>query len=374
MMKKFCVCLFVCVMLMGTLFGAQTPGEVKIAAVFSMTGGASAYGRMAYQGVQVAMELFPEILGLTVNIVVMDTKSDKVEAANGVRRAIENEQVLAILGNIISGNSLAGGAVAEELKTPMVSPTSTSPIVTQGKQYVNRVCFSDDFQGQAAAKLLYNLGDRTVAVFVDVEQDYAVSLANYFKKTFESLGGTIFYEYYKSGDQDFSAQVLDAMSKNVDALYMPGYYTEIALICSQAYDNGFYGNLATGDGAYADETVEIGGEAVEGLYLTAGYHADSPAFNENAEMFLKAFAEKYPGEQPSMFAGLGFDAYLVLRDAVERAGELDREKVSKALRETKNFPGSTGFITITSEGNAEKSVVIVKIENGQYVYDSVINP
>ncbi len=373
-MRKVSVVLLVLLMVMGTFFAAEKSAEVKLASVFSMTGGASAYGRMTYQGVQVAMELFPEILGLPVKMVVMDTKSDKVEAANGVRRAIENENVLAILGNIISGNSLAGGAVAEELKTAMVSPTSTSPIVTEGKEYVNRVCFSDDFQGQAAAKLLYKLGDRTVAVFVDVEQDYAVSLANYFKRTFEGLGGTIFYEYYKTGDQDFSAQVLDAMSKNVDAFYMPGYYTEIALICSQAYDNGFYGNLATGDGAYADETVEIGGEAVEGLFLTAGYHADSPAFNENAELFLEAYEEKYPGEKPSMFAGLGFDAYLVLRDAIERAGELDREKVAKAIRETKNFPGSTGFITITDEGNAEKSVVIVRIEDGQYIYDSVINP
>ncbi len=373
-MKKISVLLLMLLMLAVTFFGVSELSEVKLAAVFSMTGGASAYGRMTYQGVELAMELFPEIMGLPVNMQVLDTKSDKVEAANGVRRAIENEDVLAILGNIISGNSLAGGAVAEELRTPMLSPTSTSPIVTQGKEYVNRVCFSDDFQGQAAAKLLYKLGDRHVAVFVDVEQDYAVSLANYFKRTFESLGGTLFYEYYKTGDQDFSAQVLDAMSKNVDALYLPGYYTEIALICSQAYDNGFYGNLATGDGAYADETVEIGGEAVEGLYLTAGYHADSPAFNENAEMFLKAYAEKYPGEKPSMFTGLGFDTYLVLKDAIERAGSPDREKVAKALRETKNFPGSTGFITITDEGNAEKSVVIVKIENGQYVYDSVINP
>jgi branched-chain amino acid transport system substrate-binding protein len=370
-MKKISVVVMVLLMFVVSFAGAQ---EVNLSSVFCMTGGAAAYGEMTYQGVKVAMELFPEILGMPVKMTVIDTKSDKVEAANGVRRAIENENAVAILGNIISGNSLAGGAVAEELKTVMVSPTSTSPIVTEGKKYMNRVCFTDAFQGQAAAKLLYNLGDRHVAVFVDVEQDYAVSLANYFKKTFESLGGTMFYEYYKSGDQDFSAQVLDAMSKNVDAFYMPGYYQEIALISLQAYQNGFYGDLATGDGAYADETVEIGGEAVEGLYLTAGYHADSPAFNENAEKFLSAYEEMFPGEKPSMFAGLGFDAYMVLRDAIERAGSLDKEKIADEIRKTKKFPGSTGFITITDEGNAEKSVVIVKIEDGKYVYDSVVNP
>ncbi|HPE68427.1 MAG TPA: ABC transporter substrate-binding protein [Thermotogota bacterium] len=373
-MKRFVQVFLVVMVVFGTMLVAQNMDEIKVAAVFSMTGGASGYGRMTWEGVEIAWEMYPEVLGIPIDVYLIDTKSDKVEAANGVRRAIENDGVLAILGNIISGNSLAGGAVAEELKTAMVSPTSTSPLVTEGKKFVNRVCFIDAFQGQAAAKLMQELGNQKVAVFMDVEQDYSVALARFFEDTFTQSGGEVLYEYFKTGDQDFSAQVLDAIAKGAEAFYLPGYYQEVALICLQAYQNGFYGDLVSADGADAPETVEIAGEAVEGLFLTANYHPDAPAFNENAEEFLAAYEKKYPGEKPAAFAGLGFDAYMVLLKAIEMAGEPDREKVAQAIRQIKDFPGATGYITINEQGNAEKTVTVVRIENGQFVYDSMINP
>ncbi len=374
-MKKFFVVVLLAMLLVpATFFAAENEEEVRFSAVFSMTGAASAYGRMCYEGVELGTELYPTVLGKDIKVKVIDTKSDKVEAANGVRRAIENDRAFAILGNIISGNCLAGSAVAEELRTPMMTPSGTNPMITEGKEFMNRVCFLDSFQGTAAARLMTDLGNYYVAVFVDVEQDYSVALSKYFQDEFKKLGGTMFMEYYKTGDQDFSAQVLDAMSKGVDAFYMPGYYQEIALISSQAYDSGFYGDLVSSDGAYAPETLSIGGKAVEGLYLTALSHPDAPLTNENAKEFQEAYMEKYDGKKPSAFAGLGYDAYLVVRDAIERAGTLDKEKVAKEIRKTKDFPGATGIITINENGNAEKSVTVVTVKDGEFAYDSMINP
>lgn len=354
--------------------GIISLGAIKIGVVLPMTGGIAAFGRMVWEGVEIARELFPTALGQEIELVLLDNRSDKVEAANAVRRAIEHEKVLAILGEIASSHTLAGGAVAEEKRTPMVSPSSTNPLVTSGKKYVSRVCFIDPFQGWAAAKLAFeNLDARNVAIFMDVEQDYAVGLANFFKKTFLELGGTVFFEYYKTGDQDFSAQVYDALMRGADAFFIPGYYQEIALIAIQARQLGFYGPLVTGDGADAPETISIGGDAVNGLYFTTHYHPDSPAVTENAKLFLEKFREKY-GKEPAALSALGFDAYMVIRDAIIRAGSLDKDAIAEEIRKTKNFPGATGIINIDSNGDAVKSVAIVKIEDGKFKYETTINP
>ncbi|AKI97707.1 ABC transporter substrate-binding protein [Kosmotoga pacifica] len=356
------------------LLSVLSLATVKIGVVLPMTGGIAAFGRMVWEGVEIAHELFPEVNGEPIELTIFDNRSDKIEAANAVRRAIEVGNVNAILGEVASSYSLSGGAVAEEKKTPMVSPASTNPLVTSGKEYVSRVCFIDPFQGWAAAVLAHDkLGIRNVAIFMDVEQDYAVGLANYFMETFQGLGGHVFFEYYKSGDQDFTAQISDAMMTGAEAFFIPGYYQEIALIAIQARQLGFFGPLITGDGADAPETITIGREAVNGLYFTTHYHSDSPVFTENAKLFLEKYREKY-GKNPAALSALGFDAYLVIRDAIARAGSLDRDAIAQAIRRTKNFAGATGIINIDENGNAIKSVAIVKIEDEQFKYDTTINP
>lgn len=356
------------------ILSISTFASIKVGAILPMTGGVAAFGQMIWQGVALAQELFPQVLGQDIEIVLLDNNSDKVQAVNTARRAIEQEQVVAIIGQVISSNTIAGGAVAEENGVAMVSPSSTNPLVTQNRKYVSRVCFSDPFQGVAAALLAFNnMGASNVAVFVDVEQDYAVGFANFFRDTARELGGNVFYEYYKSGDQDFTAQVSDAMSKNADAFFIPGYYQEIALIAIQARQLGFYDPIISGDGAAVPETIEIGGEAVNGLYFTTHYDPGSPAVTENAKLFVQAYTEKF-GEAPGTFTALGFDTYLVIRDAIERAGSTDREAIAQAVRQTKDFPAVTGIITINENGDAIKSVAIVKIEDGKFVYDTTINP
>ncbi|MCD6160662.1 MAG: ABC transporter substrate-binding protein [Kosmotoga sp.] len=366
-MKKFLIVFVV-------LASVLSLAAIKIGVVLPMTGGIAAFGRMVWEGVEIAHELFPDVNGETIELTVFDNRSDKIEAANAVRRAIEVGKVNAILGEVASSYSLSGGAVAEEKKTPMVTPSSTNPLVTSGKKYVSRVCFIDPFQGWAAAILAHeNLGVRNVAIFMDVEQDYAVGLANFFMQTFQELGGHVFFEYYKSGDQDFTAQISDAMLTGAEALFIPGYYQEIALIAIQARQLGFFGPLITGDGADAPETISIGGDAVNGLYFTTHYHPDSPAVTENAKLFLTKYKEKF-NKTPAALSALGFDAYMVIRDAILRAGNTDREAIAQAIRTTSNFPGATGIINIDKEGNAVKSVAIVKIEDGQFKYDTTINP
>ncbi|HRT28058.1 MAG TPA: ABC transporter substrate-binding protein, partial [Syntrophales bacterium] len=120
---------------------------VRIGVFLPMTGGVASYGQMGWAGIKTANELEPTVLGKKVELILVDEKSDKIEAANAVSRLIKKEKVVALIGTSTSGNTMAGAAIAEEARVPVVSPTATDPRVTQNRKYIFRVCFIDPFQG-----------------------------------------------------------------------------------------------------------------------------------------------------------------------------------------------------------------------------------
>ncbi|RKX55833.1 MAG: branched-chain amino acid ABC transporter substrate-binding protein [Thermotoga sp.] len=348
-------------------------GTIKIGVDFPMTGVVAGFGQMTLDGVKLAHEMYPTVLGKQIELVVMDNKSDKTEAANAAARLIEKERVKAIIGCICSSNTLSAGPIAERAHVPMVSNASTNPLVTQGKKYVFRVCFVDPFQGKAAAIFAYNeLGVRKAAVILEVSQDYSISLAKFFKETFKKLGGKITKTlFYVTGDQDFTAQLTSVLATRPEVLFVPGYYPEISLLVRQARQMGYKGYVLCGDGAEAPELIKIGGKAVEGLYYVTHFDPKMAA-SEMTGKFVDAYTKKYHKGTDALGA-LGFDAYLVLRDAIQRAGSDDPQKIRDALESTKGFKGATGIITI-HHGDPTKSAVIKKVENGKFVYAGFVNP
>jgi branched-chain amino acid transport system substrate-binding protein len=311
-----------------------------------------------------------------VELFLVDTKSDKIEAANAVSRLIEKNKVQAIIGEAISGNTLAGGPIAEKARIPMVSPTATNPLVTQGKKYVFRVCFVDTFQGEAAAKFAFqNFKARRAAVLTDKSQDYCVGLAEYFKKAFIRMGGKIVAETFcQSGDQDFSAQLSVIMAARPDVLFVPNYYTEDALMARQAKELGLKVPIFASDGAQTPELIQIGGEAVEGIHFIGHFHSKGAATPLSRE-FLKAFQKKYPKEKEvNAFHALGADAYFVLVEAMERARTSEGQKVRQALAGTKQFKAVSGTMDIGEDGNAVKSAVILVVKKGEFDYLTTIHP
>jgi branched-chain amino acid transport system substrate-binding protein len=348
-------------------------GNIEIGVAFPMTGGISAFGQQTYQGVQLAAQMFPTVLDKKIDLVLADNRSDKTEAANVVSRLIYLDKVVAIIGELASSNTMAGGAIAEKAHVPMLSPASTDPLVTQGKDYISRVCFIDPFQGHVAAVFALNyLKAKTAVIFTDVAQDYSVGLTNFFIKDFTAGGGKVYREYYQSGDQDFSAQLTDALNHHPDLLYIPGYYPEIAMIARQARQLGYTGTFLAGDGAEAPQLLTIGGSAVDGLYYTTSFNAEHPS-TEIGKEFVQKYLETYK-TLPSAFAALGFDSYLLLRDAIQRAGSADPVKINAAIRSTKDFEGVTGSITIDASGDAVKSAVVNEVLNGKFTYVTTINP
>lgn len=220
------------------------------------------------------------------------------------------------------------------------------------------------------------LGVEKVAIIQDVAQDYSVGLAAFFREAFIELTGDakgiVAFTAYQTGDQDFTAQLASVMSKEPDAIYAPGYFGDGALLARQAREMGYEGYILGADAWEAPELIEIGGSAADGILITSHYHPEaelSPA----SQPFVELFEEEY-GERPSAFAALGYDAYMLVVDAIERAGSTDPKAIRDAMAETTDFEAVTGTITLDENGDAVKDAVILKVEDGEFKYVGTVKP
>jgi branched-chain amino acid transport system substrate-binding protein len=348
--------------------------EITIGCYIPMTGSAAAMGQVAWKGIEIAQRLKPEVLGKKVRLVLVDTKSDKIEAANAVSRLIEKDKAAAIIGEVISGDTLAGAPIAERFAVPNITPTATNPLVTQNRQYAFRACFVDTLQGKVAARFAKeNLKAQKAAVIIDQAQDYCVGLANFFMQEFKQRGGQIVATtYIQTGDQDFSAQISAIKPLAPDIIYAPNYYAEDALLARQMRELGLNVPVLTGDGAQVSDLIKIGGPAVDGMYLTAHFHRES-VNAPLAQEFIKTY-EAETKREVDAFAALGGDCYLLLLNALERAQTVEGPKLRQALAQTKDFSGVSGSITMGPDNNPIKEVNILQVQGGKFVFVAKMAP
>jgi len=374
-MKRLITLVFLMVFaLTGGAFAADT---VKIGVYLPLTGQMAFGGQLELEGVQMAYKEMPTVLGKKVELFVVDNKSDKVEAANAVKRLIEKEKVVAIIGTYGSSLAMAGGEVAEKAKVPMVGTSCTNPLVTQGKKFSFRVCFIDPFQGAGAATYAYkDLKLKTAALLVDISNDYSVGLASFFTKSFTKLGGKIVANLkYQAADQDFTAQLTEITSKKPDVLFIPSYFAEGAIIMKQVKELGAKFQVMGGDAMDNPQIVEIGGAAVEGfVHTTFPYDPSMKNMSPMAKKFTENWKKAFPSKEPNVNAALGYDTYLLVLDAIKRAGKAEPAAITKALVATKGFEGVTGSTTINATHDAEKPVGLVQIKDGKKTYIGSITP
>jgi branched-chain amino acid transport system substrate-binding protein len=313
------------------------------------------------------------ILGKKIRVQVEDDGGKPSEARSAVEKLITQDNVLAVLGEVASSRSIAGASVCQSHRVPMLSPASTNPQVTTRGDYIFRICFTDDFQGEVMARFAREkLGLRRVAVFYDMKNDYSVGLKTFFEKTFEELGGQVVSEQsYSERDTDFKAQLTSIKARNPEAIFIPGYYTEAGLIARQARELGIKQPLMGGDGWDFPGLTKIAGKAVEGCYFSTHFSVDD--LSEKVQRFVKDY-RKRTGKDPDAMAALGYDAAKVMADAIRRAARLDPKAVRDALAQTRNFAGITGTITIDENRNARKRAVILQIVGSTRKLVGTISP
>ncbi len=314
---------------------------------------------------------------------VFDDNEYKAESAVKVStKLITEEGVLGIIGPQSSSQAVPAGEVANNYATPMISPWSTNPNTTLDRPYVFRGCFLDPFQGPVIANFATEeLGAKKAAVLYDIAADYPKGLAEFFKEAFEKIhgpGSVVAFESFTTGDKDFSAQMANIMMSGADVLFTPQYYSEVPLIVRAAKESGWNKPILGSDSWGGGDLMGLCGDDCKGYYFSTHYAA-AGATGETKK-FIDEYKAAY-GKTPDDVAALTWDSLGLMIQAIKDTGGLsgnikaDRTKVKDALAAIKNYPGITGGMTFTPDGDPKKCAVVVKInDEGQFAFYKSVCP
>lgn len=349
---------------------------IRIGEVGSLTGSEATFGTSTHNGIMLAVKSINAaggVNGKKFEVITLDDQGKPEEAATAVTKHITQNKVHVIVGEVASSRSLAMAPIAQGYSIPMVSPSSTNPKVTEQGDYIFRICFIDPFQGLVMAKYAHNiLKAKKVAILRDMKNDYSIGLSDIFTEKFKQMGGEIVLDQsYSSGDIDFKSQLTAIRGTAPDAIYLPGYYTEVGLIARQARELGIKVPFMGGDGWDSPKLREIGGAALNGSFFSN--HSSAEDKSPNYVEFVTKYKAEYNAE-PDSLGALGYDSVLVLADAVRRAKSVQGPDLRDALRDTKDVLVSTGKITIDAQRNARKPAVIMRVDPTGFRYETSIQP
>lgn len=365
--------------IIGCLFASNVHAakqEVKVGAVFPMTGPQATFGQESVNGMKMALETINKagVNGKVIKVIFEDDKGEPVEAANAVRKLIHVDKVSAVLGSVASSNTLAGAPIAQESKVPLITPASTNEAVTKKGDFISRTCFTDDFQGVVMAKFAYeSLNKKKAVIIVDNSSDYSKGLAKVFRAKFTELGGQITASdfAYQQKDTDFRTLLRKLKRENPEVIFLPGYYTEAGLILKQAREMGLDIPFLGGDGWDSPTLQSLAGDAIKGNYISSHFAADDS--DPKVQTFVKNYQKRFK-QKPGAMAALGYDVVLVLADALKRTKAINTEDLKMAINSTKNFQGVTGLITIDENRNARKSAVVLETTTQGNVFKQKVSP
>ena len=355
---------------------AASGDEIVIGHYGSLTGAQATFGKSTDNGIKLAVDEANAAGGVAIGgkkyrikLVSEDTEGKADKAGTVVTKLITKDKVVAVLGEVASKVSLQGAPVCQEFGVPMITPSSTNPDVTKVGDMIFRVCFIDPFQGKAAATFVQkDLKLTKVALLFDQSGAYSVGLKDEFAKAFRAGGGTIVSEQaYNEGDPDFSAQLTRIREAGPQAIFIPGYYSDVAKIAIQARKLGLTIPLVGGDGWDSEELGKNAKDAIEGCFYSNHYAPDQTT------AFVSKYQKAYGGT-PDGLAALGYDAAKILFAAMGTAPSTKGADLRAAIAQTKAFKGVTGSITLNEDRDAVKPVVIVERKGGEWRFRATIAP
>ena len=351
----------------------NTPGgsgdEIVIGGLAPLTGSVAQYGVAVDNAVKMAVDDINDkggLLGKRIKYISYDEKGDPTEATNAYTRLVDQDKIVALIGDVTSAPCEAVAQQAARDKLPMITPSGTSEAITTYGENVFRACFIDPYQGQLMASYASKkLNAKTAAILFDNGDPYTSGIADACEAAAKALGMTITNkEGYASKSTDFNSQLTKIKAGNPDVLLLPVYYNDVVLIAKQAKDQGLTATLLGADGwdGVAAQLDAASADVVKNAYFCSQYSASSsdPALQN----FLKTYKEKY-NEEPNMFAVLGYDAMQIMAAAIEKAGTTNSAAVIKALRET-NYKGLTGTTTFDDKRNPVREAIITSFDGLNY--------
>lgn len=416
-MKKppvvFVILIISTLLLVSTLAGcttqpAELPEAIKIGLIAELTGDRSVVGASCKNAAELAVQEINDTGGMEVSrkkykveLIIADNASKEDQTISAAQKLINLDNVVAVIGPNASRFAIPASWIAENSKTVLISPWSTSPETTLDtttnapRRYVFRAAFTDDFQGRAVAAFAWKkMGAKRAAVLYDADSAYNRVLAEEFKAYFTTgtgepviftgldgapigevrsinTGQVVAFESYHTGDQDFTTQLTKIKEANPDLVFLPNYANEVPLQIQQAKALGITAPFLGGDGWSSTDLLRQCGANCEGYFFSAHYAADNPS--PVAARFIEAYQTAFSAT-PDDVAALTYDTFQLLFSAIQSASKLDREAVRNALARD-SIEGVTGPIRFqTGTGDPAKSAVILQIKDGKFVWFANIQP
>ena len=346
--------------------GTDSSEPIKIALTAPLTGNLSQYGESFQNSVELACKQWNDkggVLGRTVELVVEDTAGDSAQAATVAQKVVSDGSIFAQIGDFNTACCLAAQPIYDAAGMLQISPTCSAVNFAVGSKWSFECLGTQDVQGEFMAQWAYESGARKVAVLY-LNSDWGISVDQGFANAFVALGGEIVIEEpYNDGETDFSAALTKLRQTEPDALYIACYYNDGAAINIQRETLGWDIPVYHPGTVYSSDFLDIGGSAVEGVFTNVGFYPDDPT--PAAAAFIEEYNTLYGGD-PDYYGACAYEAFNVLMEAIQRAGELDNAKVRDELAATTGHEGVSGSITFDANGDAKKSYIKLTVEDGAY--------
>jgi branched-chain amino acid transport system substrate-binding protein len=348
--------------------GAPAGNTVKIGFLGALTGDVAMLGKPTLEGMRIAAEEVNAaggVLGKKIEIIEADNRGDKQEGASVTQKFISRDNVIAIVGDPTTGITKVAAPIAQKAGVVLLSAGSTGPGVVENGDFIYRDTLLDSIAIPTCIGYFANdLKFKKVAIVTSDNNDYSVGLSQTFRDASTKIKEIkiVADEKVKDGDKDFSAQITNIKAKNPDVILFSGYYTEGALLMKEARKQGLKCPMFGGDGLFSPKLIELGGPAVEGSMVALGFSPEQAS--PQTAKYITAYQVKHPGEMPGLFDAQGYDAVMLLADAMKRANSLDPKVFKDAIAKTKNFAGVSGTISMQANREPIKSPLSLLVVKG----------
>lgn len=372
MLRRFVVLSFLLLALLGT--GCSS--DVKVGAIVPQTGGLDQYGDKIHKGLDLALEEINGgggVLGGNIVLIYKDDATNVDRARQVAQELIDEDGVDMIIGGVSSAVALAIAPICEKNRVILLSPSASTPELTEAGEYIYRNYPSDIIEGTAMAKFAKDLGLERVAVFA-LDNVFSKGLEAVFTEHF--VGTSRYREIVKTFEfRDGETDGFKKMAKEVkelapDGIYIVSYLDEAAELITQLRAAGLK-SVVMGTAALTDSVIRIAGDAAEKLVFpqpVSAVDATNPAYSA----FVKAYREKY-NEEPDIFSAHAYDALKLFAAAIERAQSTHPDNVKSALLGIKDYEGAAGPTDFDQNGDVVRYPRIFIVHDGRVMpYDEFV--
>jgi len=375
-MKKSFYAFYTAVFVLGIIWGgilnispaAAAQDTVKIGLSAPLTGDWAEYGNDFKRSVTMVMDRINRMGGIHGKEVVLeiaDSRGDPKESVLIAEKFVADPEIIAEIGDFSSSSCMAAAPIYERADMTQLSPTASHMGFTQKGQNMFRVVATQGYEGPYNARwAVQELGKKKIAT-IYINNDWGVDANKYFTQEARKLGAEILAEEaFTPGEKDFSAILSKLKRLKPELIYLPTFYADAAAILNQAKRVRFNPVVLANSSLFSQKTIELGGDAVEGILIPANYFSADP--RPAAQEFTLEYQALY-GALPNQFAALAYDAANLMVAALQKAGIDDRSKVKDALVSLQGFQGATGSISYANSHDPEKELVRITIKDGKWV-------